>query len=330
MHAARFATIVTVTLNPALDVWATTALVAPERKLHCTDAEYTPGGGGINVARALRQLGVEARALFPSGGSTGELLCDLLLGEGTAIEPIPVAGTTRESLAVREAATGRYFRFVLPGPVVTHDELERCIAVVRRRVTPQTLVVISGSLPEGMAPERLALVIAAAQEAGAAVIVDTSGAALDVAARCGVLLLKPSLNELRRHAGRDLPTDAAIVEAACALRDLGPTGAVLVSLGSAGALLVSRGEPAIFVAAPIVPIVSAVGAGDSLVAGVALALQRGCDLQEAARWGVAAGTAATLSADHALCDRADMLRLLSLVPAVPAEPSPESPVSVGQ
>ncbi len=311
--------IVTVTLNPALDVWASTELVEPERKLHCTDTELTAGGGGINVSRALRRLGVDAPAVFPCGGSTGALLRDLLTDEGTAVEPVAVAGTTRESLAVRETATGRYFRFVLPGQPVTDAELSSCVAAVRRIVVPGAWAVISGSLPSGVGAGHIVDVMAAAEEAGAHVVVDTSGPALDLAARHGAFLLKPSLNELRRHCRGALATETAIIAAARALLALGPTGAVLVSLGPAGALLVRDEPPALLYHAPIVPVVSAVGAGDSLVAGVVYGLERGLNLEEATRWGIAAGSAATLAPDHTLCDRNEVVRLLPMVRVSAAE-----------
>ncbi len=311
--------IVTVTLNPALDVWASTELVEPERKLHCTDREHTAGGGGINVSRALRHLGVDAPAVFPCGGSTGALLRDLLADEGTSIEPVAVSGTTRESLAVRETATGRYYRFVLPGSTLSDAELSACVAAVRRVVVPGAWVVISGSLPSGVGAEHVVDVMAAAEKAGARIVIDTSGSALDLAARHGAFLLKPSLNELRRHCGGALATETAIIAAARAMLALGPNRAVLVSLGPAGGLLVQEGCPALLYHAPIVAAVSAVGAGDSLVAGVVFGLERGLSLEEATRWGIAAGTAATLAPDHTLCDRNEVMRLLPLVRVSAAE-----------
>ena len=119
--------ILTVTLNPALDVCASVAVVTTDHKLHCDNASRTPGGGGINVARAIHRLGGEATAFFPYGGSTGQLLCDLLAAEGVPTAGLPVAGVTREDFAVREESTGREYRFVLPGAPLTPGEADRCI-----------------------------------------------------------------------------------------------------------------------------------------------------------------------------------------------------------
>ena len=249
----------------------------------------------------------------------GRSFRDLLVDEGTSIQPVAVSGTTRESLAVRETATGRYYRFVLPGPTLSDAELSSCVAAVRRIVVPGAWAVISGSLPSGVGAEHVVDVMAAAKEAGARIVVDTSGPALELAAGHGAFLLKPSLNELRRHCGGALATETAIIAAARAMLALGPNRAVLVSLGPAGGLLVQEGCPALLYHAPIVPAVSAVGAGDSLVAGVVFGLERGLNLEEATRWGIAAGTAATLAPDHTLCDRNEVMRLLPLVRVSAAE-----------
>jgi 6-phosphofructokinase 2 len=133
-----------------------------------------------------------------------------------------------------------------------------------------------------------------------------------VAARHGAYLIKPSLNELQTHAGV-LDSDDAIAQAARRLLDSGPNEGVLVSLAARGALLVTADGTALMVHAPPVPTVSPVGAGDSLVAAVVLAVERGLDLREAARQGVAAGTAATMAADHTLCHADDVAHLLPLV-----------------
>ena len=312
-HQRPQAPIVTVTLNPALDVWATTPVVQPERKLHCTDAELTPGGGGINVSRAVQRLGGSSTALFPVGGSSGELLCDLLTREGLTLRPVPVEGMTRESFAIKEASSGRHYRFVLPGPTLTVTDFAACRRELERALSSPSLVVLSGSLPAGVEPEQLADLIELADGLGGHVVVDTSGPALRAAACAGVAFLKPSVNELGQHHGHPLADEDEIERAARALLRSGSNGAVLVSLGAAGALLVRPGSATLHLSAPAVDVVSAVGAGDSLVAAIVLALAAGEDLVTAACQGVAAGTAATLAPDHTLCHAEDVARLLPLV-----------------
>ena len=303
-------TIVTVTLNPAVDVSTSVHHIQPERKLHCTGSERSAGGGGVNVARAIHRLGGAAIAVFPWGGTTGALLCDLLRGEGVPVLAVAATGITREDFAVTELTTGRQYRFVLPGPTLSAAELQSCVQAMLGALTPGSIVVLSGSLPGGVEPAQLAATAWMAREQGARVVVDTSGPALGDSARTGVYLLKPSVNELRLHAGRELTTDVEVADAARRLLEAGPNHAVLVSVAAEGALLVRGDEPPVRICPPAVRPISAIGAGDSLVGGMVLALERGHDVLEAARYGVAAGTAATISSGHGLCHPADVDRIL--------------------
>jgi 6-phosphofructokinase 2 len=149
--------------------------------------------------------------------------------------------------------------------------------------------------------------------------VDTSGPALRAAAEAGVFLLKPSLNELSGQASRPLGSEREIAAAARQLLDAGPNHAVPVSVAAEGALLVGADEPVVRICPPAVRAVSAIGAGDSLVAGMVLALDRGEGLVDAARFGVAAGTATTISSGHSLCRAEDVDRIL---PEMYAQPLP--------
>ena len=242
-------TIITMTLNPALDIWATTAVLEPERKLHCTDAELTPGGGGINVSRAIRRLGGESLAIFPAGGSAGAILCDLLLAEGVPIRSVPIVATTRQSFAIRIAASGEYYRFVLQGPTITAGDLGACRRELELAVHEPSIVVLSGSMPDGIGSDELAELITLVRGLGGTPVIDTSGPTLAAAAAAGCLILKPSLNELRGQCRQSLDTDREIAAAARTLLELGPNHAVVVSLASRGAMLVARwpgstaGEP---------------------------------------------------------------------------------------
>jgi 6-phosphofructokinase 2 len=309
-HDHESSAVLTLTLNPAIDVCTEVPVLEPERKLHCLDAHRSPGGGGINVARAVRRLGHRVTAVFPHGGSTGALLCQLLRAEGVSIVGVPIDGITREDFSVREQSTGREFRFVVPGPVLTPADVSRCLDKVARRAGPGRFVVVSGSTPPDTELDDLESFLIDLRALGSYVVVDTSGDALAVAARSGVSLLKPSVNELSRHTGRRLSELSDIVAAADDLRTAGPSDAVLVSLGARGAVLLTADARPVVMTPPGVPVVSVVGAGDSLVAGVVCGLRRGESLREAACRGVAAGTAATIAADHQLCHPLDVQRLL--------------------
>ena len=192
----------TVTLNPSVDVSTGVAVVEPERKLHCGSMRREAGGGGVNVARVAHVLGADVTALVLVGGCAGAQLLDLLAAQGVATEAIPIAADTRESLTVLEGATGRQYRFVMPGPTVTDEELAAAEARVEALAARSSLVVLSGSLPPNVPPRRFGSLVERIRSAGAAVIVDTSGDALGAAASAGTLVMKPSVRELSTFAGQ--------------------------------------------------------------------------------------------------------------------------------
>ena len=285
----------TVTLCPSLDVSAAVPVVQPERKLRCGEPVLRAGGGGINVARAALRLGRPATALFPAGGSSGEQLCALARADGVPIAVLSIVASTRQNLSITETSSGRLYRFVFPGPPLRPCELESCYDEVLRLARAERHVVFSGLLPTDCPGTYLADLIGAVRRGGSDVIVDTSGDALARAAAAGTLLLKPSVNELCQFAGKPLATHVEFEAAARELLALGDNGAVLVSLAAAGALLVQRERPTIWIHAPSVRVISAVGAGDAMVAGVVVGLERGWSLPESARLGVASGTAAVMT-----------------------------------
>ena len=159
--------IVTLTVNPCIDESAAVDQIVPDRKLRCGPPRYEPGGGGINVARAIRKLGGEALAIYPAGGAAGELLRALLTQEGVAQRPLSISGWTRENFNVREETTGRQLRFVLPGPELSAADRERVFDAVARLDPFPAYLVASGSLPPGVPPDFLARVARLVRERGA-------------------------------------------------------------------------------------------------------------------------------------------------------------------
>jgi 6-phosphofructokinase 2 len=302
--------IVTLTLNPALDISTATERVVPEHKLRCDVPRRDPGGGGINVARVVDALGGETEAVFPAGGPTGQaLLAALRGGAGLRAHAVPISGETRQSFTVAERAEGGgEFRFVLPGPDLSAVELDSCLEAVAERARDADFVVASGSLPPGVPADVYARLGAMLPPGGPRLIVDSSGPALRQTR--GAYLIKPSLRELQTLAGRDLPDTAARVVAARGLMEEGITEVVVLSLSNAGAMLITREEHEHFPAIPV-PVRSTVGAGDSMVAAMALALSRGEAPRQAVRFGMAAGAAALLRPGTQLCRREDVERLFA-------------------
>jgi 6-phosphofructokinase 2 len=304
--------ILTITMNPSIDVSAATERVAPVRKLRCTAVRRDAGGGGINVARVISRLGNECRALYPAGGSPGRLLQRLLDQEGITSIAVNIEPDTRESFTILEESSSDQYRFVLPGPELDQAAGQACLDRLASLRDPPGYVVVSGSLPPGAPDDFYAQVARRAASIGARVVLDTSGAALAKALDEGIYLVKPNLRELRDLTGRSLEGEAEWEDAAARLVSSGKAEAVALTLGDRGALLVSEDCR---LRAPAIPVevASAVGAGDSFVAAMVWRLSAGGDLQDAFRYGVAAGTAALLTPGTELCRKDDVERLYSQV-----------------
>ncbi|MBU8895062.1 1-phosphofructokinase family hexose kinase [Corallococcus sp. H22C18031201] len=316
--------IVTLTLNPAVDLATEVPEVTPEHKLRCGPVRYDPGGGGINVARVVRELGGEAIALYTRGGPTGQLLEHLLEERGLTRRSIPIAAYTRESFTVAEAGRSREFRFILPGPTLTEREWTACLDAVAQVSVGASFIIASGSLMPGVPVDFYARVARLAKKLGARSVVDTAGEPLRAALEEGVHLAKPNRRELRDLTGA---TSEDLVTQAAAARELvgkGQVEVLVVSLGADGAMLTTRTAQLHARPPPVEPR-SSVGAGDSFLAGMTLALSRGHPPEEALRWGIASGTAALLSAGTDLCHRADFDQLLPRVQPGPVSPSAGAP-----
>lgn len=301
-------TIVTIALNPAIDKSASVAHVMAERKLYCQAPRFEPGGGGVNVARAIKKLGGESLLLYPAGGLTGTRLQELLDEENLNHQAFTIEGMNRESLVILEESTDQQYRFVMPGPQLVKKEWESFIQALKYMEPAPDYVVASGSLPPGVPPDFYAQVARVAKERGAKVLIDVSGEALGAALQEGVFLIKPNIREFRELVGEEVKEESQIKIAARKVVQSGQCEVVVISLGAAGALVVSD-KLAEHILSPTVPIISKVGAGDSMVAGIVLSLARGNPLRESVLFGVASGTAAVMTAGSELCRRDDTERL---------------------
>lgn len=299
---------VTLTFNPALDLSTTTERVVDTHKLRCAPAQRHPGGGGINVARVLHRLGADCVALYPAGGPAGERLRHLLDDEQVRSRCVPIAAETRESFSVHELASGRDWRFLLPGPALLPAEWQACWDALAALAGGGGWLVVSGSLPPGAPPDCHARLAQLARERRWRLAVDTSGPALAAALAEGVYLVKPSLRELRELSGQALLAPRDWLAAARGLVHDGRAAVVALSLGAEGALLVTR-EAALRATGLAVHVASTIGAGDSFMAGLLWAMDAGEPPAEALRYAIGAGAAALLAPGTALCQPADVRRL---------------------
>jgi len=298
--------IVTLTVNPAIDASCLADEVIPMRKVRTREERYDPGGGGLNVARVIHELGGEAVAFYLAGGLTGQALEGLIERSGVAAVRVPVSGLTRVSHTVLETSTGHEFRFTPEGPVVEEAEWLNCLEVLS--VIDGDYFVVSGSLARGMPADFYARVAKLVKARGGRVVLDSSGSPLHWALQEGVWLVKPSRRELEHLLGRKVLTPQDEEALAREVVEQGRAEIVALTLGTSGAVLATR-DGALRLPSPKVDTKSAVGAGDSFVGAMVWALAQGLPVEEAFAHGIAAGAATAMTTGTELCRRADVERL---------------------
>jgi len=295
--------IVTVTFSPSIDKSFTAPELVPDKKLRCSAPHLDPGGGGINVARAIQILGGVATAVFPSGGYTGKQFNRLLEDEGVPALIIESKNETRENIVVMDQSKNLQYRFGMPGTALKEEEWKEVLHVIDT-MTGIKFLVCSGSLPPGVPEDIYARLAVMARRKGAKCIVDTTGRPLKLAIEAGLYLIKPNLGELSAYAGKEYLSVDDAKEIASGIVSAGHCEAVVVSMGAEGAMLVTK-EIMEMYNSPKVERKSTVGAGDSMVAGIVYSLSCNKSLTEAVRYGVACGTAATMNPGTELCRKED-------------------------
>lgn len=302
--------ILTLTLNPAIDLAADVGEVLPGLKLRCTQPKVDPGGGGINVSRAIRILGGESTAFVALGGALGARLADLLRAEHIRFTAFAGPGETRESLTVTETSTGHQFRFTLPGAVWEPERVDAALDEIDRAVAPGSMVVLSGSLPPGV-PDDFPVALSARIGGRAVLVVDTSGPPLARLAEQGLPgldILRMDDSEAEGLAGRLLTGRAETADFAAALVARGVARTVIVARGADGSVMADARGRWFSKSAPVV-VKSKVGAGDTFVGAFVLALAQGHPPEAALAHGVAGASAAVMTAATELCRREDAERL---------------------
>ncbi len=282
--------VVTITLSPSVDYSMEVDKLVPDRKLRTELIKTEPGGGGIQVARALKTFGTSVEAIMTVGGSTGRALTALLENEGLNIRPVLVQSDTRPVITLQVNSTNENFRLVSRQQPLEEYEYAPVLTRLQeiRKLPPY--VVLSGSFPPGVPPEFVHDVAQVVANRGSKLLVDTSGAPLREAVKAKVAVLKPSETELAALVGEDPEDPNFDIPAAAREVVSRGVGAILVSIGPEGAYVVGEEGDEAMIRPPKIDAESTVGAGDSTVAGLVAGLSRGVPLVGAARLGVACGT----------------------------------------
>lgn len=303
--------IVTITFSPSIDKSTSVAELISEKKLKCAPPKLEAGGGGVNIARAIKKLGGVATAVFPSGGYTGKFFNYLLKKEEVPTVIIEVENETKENFVVLEEFTSKQYRFGMPSNALSLEEVNQILYAVSNIKNPK-FIIASGSLPPGVPVDIYADLSKIAKKSGAKFIVDTSGEALKHAFNEGAYLIKPNLLELATLAGLEKIEVKDVERVAKELINKNTCEVIVVSLGADGAMLITKNE-AHLVEAPKVEAKSTVGAGDSMVAGMVYALSKGFSFEKVLQYGVACGSAATMNRGTELCKKEDVEVLMSVI-----------------
>ncbi|MBY0487914.1 MAG: 1-phosphofructokinase family hexose kinase [Flavobacteriaceae bacterium] len=299
--------IITLTINPSLDKSTHFTGLVAEQKMRCQKPRYDAGGGGINVSKAIAKLGGNSTCIFTSGGSSGEMLEDLITNEKLESIVIKTKNWTRENFIAFENTSKAQYRFGFPGNEFYQDEKNKILQTIKELKTDY--LVISGSLNEGLPTNFYQKIAEIAKESNLKVIVDTSGEALQKVLETGVYLIKPNIGELAKLIGVERLELTEVEKAAKKLIENKSAEIVVVSLGAEGATLVTKDETHL-VKAPKVEKKSTVGAGDSMVGGMVWALSQNKTLKEVIQIGVCCGTAATMNEGTQLFKVEDVKNLL--------------------
>ncbi|WBU52372.1 1-phosphofructokinase family hexose kinase [Paracoccus sp. SCSIO 75233] len=304
--------ILTVTLNPALDISTEAPEVTPEVKLRCAAPSFDPGGGGINISRAIAIMDGQSRPLVALGGHTGLRMARMLADLGLDPITLPAPGETRQSVAVTDASNNQQYRFTMPGPAWSDSFVTRSLDAIAENAPADGFIVLSGSNPPGVPHDYAASLAKRLSGSAAHLFADTSGPALSELAGGGynIALLRMDRHEAETLAARPLPARADTAAFARSLVKAGAAQSVIVARGSDGNIIATE-DAAWHAEAAKVEIVSKVGAGDSFLAGFTLACARGMNTQDALGLAAAMASAACMTQATALCRRADVEKLFS-------------------
>ncbi len=303
--------ILTITLNPALDISTRTRGIVTDQKLRCDSPREDAGGGGVNISRAINFLGGKSKAFIAVGGFAGQRLQSMLASERVDFIPFDCGRETRQNFAITDTDTMHQYRFVMPGAKWSASVIDQALQAINEVLCEGMILTLSGSFPPGVDAGFVTKLHDMSCIKQARLLVDTSGKVLAdlVKSPANLDILRMDRGESEMLAGRALNTRVEAAEFAQTLVDSGVAKMVILARGKRGNCLVTKDEK-LYGTCPVNSVISAVGAGDSFVAGFALAIAGGARDGDALRLGTVSAGAAVMTEATELCNKTLVDRLL--------------------
>lgn len=296
----------TITLNPSIDQHILIKKLVKDDAIRAVSIHRDPGGKGINVARAIIELGGEVKAYGIVGGCAGYMMRDLMDKSNVLFEFVEILDETRINIIITDDSDCSQTRISAAGPHTKWEDVDRLLDVISRLKPFPKFWALGGSLPPGLPDDAFKRIIEFLNNHGAKCVLDADGDALSTGLGSRPFLIKPNEYELSRLVDKKLNSEDDISDAVESLSSRSEY--VLVSLGAKGAMLIGNGIT-LKAIAPSVEVKSKVGAGDSLIAGLLLKLEQNVPMKDAFKYGIACGTAAVLTAGTRLCSRENVEKI---------------------
>ena len=301
----------TVTLNPALDKCVFVDCLCPNDTNRIYKVEVDAGGKGVNVSRVLKELGSETLTLGFIGGHTGRYIEHVLKSDGIRTDFTAIHTDTRTNIAIQEACGSPPTSLNEPGPFVTAVELDELTAHVHEIACKSKLMIFGGSLPSGVSSDIYQTLIESVKETDVKTILDSDGEPMRLGMQSSPFLIKPNRDEVKRLVGVDIQSLDDAKKALNLLAEFG-VQVIVISMGARGAVTASS-DGIWHAIPPNVKVVSTIGSGDSMVAGMSHIFETDGSVEDALRWGSAAGAATAMTSGAEICNRAQIIDLLDKV-----------------
>lgn len=285
--------IITVTLNPAIDKTVEVDNCTINSVNRVSSVKLDAGGKGINVSKVVKSLNGESITLGALAGRTGEFIKNYLDSEEIKNDFIFVNGETRTNIKIVDKVKGTNTDINEPGNSISEDDVKKIKENIFNNTKKDDILVLSGSVPQGVEKNIYELWIKEAKELGVKTILDADGELLKQGILAGPYLIKPNIHELEKLFDVKIEGINQVISLCKSIFHYG-VNFIAVSLGSDGALFMNR-EKTIYAHGIKVKVKSTVGAGDSMVAALAFALDKGYSFERSVTLSVAAATAGVMT-----------------------------------